>query len=89
MQFNEWAMTDFLKNSLRLPPLMYYKPNDKGSIFHRPYDSEDDSILMIYLVYKGQEHGIKLNPYDPVHLVLANLTNESREFKNKVDLFRG
>lgn len=89
MQFNEWAMTDFLNRSLKLPPLMYYKPNEAGSIFHRPYDKEDDSTLMIYLVYKGQEHGIHLNPYDPAHVVLANLSNESKEFRNKVDHFRG
>lgn len=89
MQFNEWAMTDFLNRSLKLPPLMYYKPDEAGSIFHRPYDKEDDSILMIYLVYKGQEHGIKLNPYDPAHKVLENLTKESREFQNKVNGLRG
>lgn len=89
MQFNEWAMTDFLNRSLKLPPLMYFKPDEKGSIFHRPYDKEDDSEFMIYLAYKGEECGIHLNPYDPAHKVLENLTRESREFRDKVDNFRG
>lgn len=89
MKFNEQAMTDFLSQSLKLPPLMYFKPDEKGSIFHRPYDKDDDSILMIYLTYKRQEHGIRLNPYESARKVLDNLNRESLEFKNKVDTFRG